>query len=91
MLRLRNLSSTLSRSALTRSMATQATLVYPIARRSDTIEQFKSKLNGTVSVRDPYDYLHDPENPETIDFVKSQATLTSNYLKGNPDAAKFKA
>ncbi|KAH9578092.1 Peptidase S9A [Trypanosoma melophagium] len=52
--------------------------VYPLASRSAATYM----LHG-VKVSEPYDYLEDPENPETKAFVQSQNRYFEDYLSGN--------
>ncbi|GAA94590.1 uncharacterized protein L969DRAFT_77992 [Mixia osmundae IAM 14324] len=59
---------------------------YPTAKRSGTVETFKSASQGSVEVPEPYDWLQaSASEPKVSSFVKSQAQLTESYLAKLPD------
>ncbi|GAA5986969.1 hypothetical protein JCM10908_000972 [Rhodotorula pacifica] len=62
---------------------------YPSTRRSDSVEHFKSATRGDVAVPDPYDWLHDPDSPETKKFVQEQGEFTRKYLDQYRDKERF--
>jgi prolyl oligopeptidase len=50
---------------------------YPTARRSDVAEDYHG-----IRVMDPYRWLEDPDNPETVAWVEAQNELTRSSLEG---------
>lgn len=52
-----------------------AKIVYPLARRSEAVYALHGK-----SIPEPYDYLEDPKNPETVKFVADQANLFQQWI-----------
>lgn len=63
---------------------------YPTVRRSDFVETFKSAKNGEVEVKDPYQWLHQPDSDETKRFVQDQGTYARAYLQQYKDGDKLK-
>lgn len=57
---------------------------YPPTRRTDLVET----LHGH-EIADPYRWLEDPDDPETVDWVRQQNEATEAYLAGLPDRAWF--
>lgn len=55
-------------------------LIYPAVRRAATTYQ----LHGRT-IPEPYDYLEDPGNAETKDFVTKQNELFQSYMKSSID------
>lgn len=53
---------------------------YPVIRRAAASYQ----LHGQT-IPEPYEYLEDPANPETVDFVNKQNDLFSSYMKSSQD------
>lgn len=64
---------------------------YPPARRSGTVETFKSASKGDVPVANPYDWMHEPDASETQAFVEAQSTFTQAYLDKFAYKNEFKA
>lgn len=65
---------------------------YPSVRRDETFEEvFKSQKRGEVSVKDPYNWLHEPDSAETKEFVQKQGDFARAYLQQQPDGDKLKA
>jgi len=62
---------------------------YPPTWRSDTVETFKSATRGDVKVPDPFDWLHHPDAPETVEWVNSQTDFTREYLDKYKDRKRF--
>jgi prolyl oligopeptidase len=62
------------------------TFRYPIARKSDVVEDF----HGTP-VADPYRWMEDPESPELRTWLEAQAQITDSYLDSNTDHDSVKA
>jgi prolyl oligopeptidase len=60
------------------------TATVPDTRRDDTVET----LHG-VSVADPYRWLEDPDSAETVDWVRRQNAVTTDYLDALPDRSWF--
>jgi len=52
---------------------------YPTTRQDDVSDNY----HGTV-VNDPYRWLEDDNSEETVDWVKRQNVVTSNYLQQIP-------
>ncbi|PLW39357.1 hypothetical protein PCASD_05015 [Puccinia coronata f. sp. avenae] len=54
----------------------------PVRRDPNASEHFQSKKNGTLTIHDPYNWLHEPpkQSKETQQFVTSQQALTRDYL-----------
>ncbi|KPA81880.1 putative mitochondrial Prolyl oligopeptidase [Leptomonas pyrrhocoris] len=52
--------------------------LYPIARRAAVSYQLHSH-----TIPEPYDYLEDPSNPETNEFVRQQNDAFANYMKSS--------
>eukprot|EP01124_Arcella_intermedia_P008269 TRINITY_DN151_c0_g1_i1.p1 TRINITY_DN151_c0_g1~~TRINITY_DN151_c0_g1_i1.p1 ORF type:complete len:722 (-),score=138.40 TRINITY_DN151_c0_g1_i1:410-2575(-) len=59
-------------------MSERESWVYPEAKRTSAV----TTLSCGQSVPDPYQWLEDPNSPETISFVDQQSKLTEDYLKG---------
>ncbi|ESL06947.1 prolyl oligopeptidase [Trypanosoma rangeli SC58] len=57
--------------------------LYPLARRSVAAYT----MHG-VNVPEAYDYLEDPENPETKSFVQAQYALFEDYLASDAELRK---
>jgi len=57
---------------------------YPSTRRGDLVET----LHGH-QIADPYRWLEDPDDPETVDWVRRQNEVTEGYLAGLPERAWF--
>ena len=52
-------------------------VLYPLARRSDISDDYHG-----VRVEDPYRWLENPEDPETIAWVEAQNALTRSQIDG---------
>nr|CRX78967.1 hypothetical protein ls5930a1_00049 [Leucosporidium scottii] len=63
---------------------------YPNVRRSDFVETFKSAKKGEVEVKDPYNWLHEPDSEETKRFVQEQGAYAKAYLQQYKDGEKLK-
>lgn len=64
---------------------------YPAVRRDESFsETFKSAAKGSVQVKDPYNWLQDPDSAETKQFVADQGAFTKKYLDQYEHASKFK-
>lgn len=61
-------------------------LAYPATRRSNTVN-----VHWGTSVADPYDWLEQPDAPETEQWVQKQNGLTHGFLKGCADKAPLEA
>ena len=57
---------------------------YPPTRRGDLVET----LHGQ-EIADPYRWLEDPDDPETIDWVRRQNEVTETFLAALPERAWF--
>ncbi|RNF09583.1 prolyl oligopeptidase [Trypanosoma rangeli] len=57
--------------------------LYPLARRSAAAYTMHS-----VNVPEAYDYLENPENPETKSFVQAQNALFEDYLTSDAELRK---
>lgn len=57
---------------------------YPQTRRDDLVET----LHGR-QIADPYRWLEDPDDPETVDWVRRQNEVTEAYLESLPERAWF--
>ena len=58
------------------------TLQYPVARKSDVVEDY----HGT-KVPDPYRWLEDPDSPETRGWIEAENRLTAAFLDAIPARA----
>ncbi|WAQ91880.1 hypothetical protein PtA15_15A272 [Puccinia triticina] len=60
----------------------KATPYPPVRRDPNSSEVFQSKQNGSVTIPDPYSWLHEPpkQSKETQQFVTRQQALTKDYL-----------
>jgi len=58
---------------------TKHSLAYPPARQDDVVENY----HGT-QVADPYRWLEDPSDSDTITWTKTENTLTHNYIDALP-------
>ena len=67
-------------------MATTARLSYPTTRRSEHVDVY----HGT-SIPDPYDWLENPDSPDTSSWVDAQNTLTQSFLATSPDRSALKS
>lgn len=56
---------------------------YPQSRRSDHVDVYKSKANGSVKVPDPYNWL-EQNSEETTRWVTAQEEYTREYLRSSP-------
>ena len=59
---------------------------YPHTRRADVVEI----LHGH-RIADPYRWLEDPDDPETVDWVARQNEVTEAYLSSLPERGWFRA
>ena len=66
-------------------MATTTRLSYPTTRRSEHVDVY----HGT-SIPDPYDWLENPDSPDTSSWVDAQNTLTQSFLATSPDRSALK-
>jgi prolyl oligopeptidase len=57
---------------------------YPLSRRGDVVET----LHGQ-QIADPYRWLEDPDDPETVDWVERQNTVSEAYLASLPERPWF--
>ncbi len=57
---------------------------YPLSRRGDVVET----LHGQ-EIADPYRWLEDPDDPETVDWVERQNTASESYLESLPERPWF--
>ena len=57
---------------------------YPLARRSDHIDVYKSEKHGEVRFADPYQWL-EKNTEETEQWVDAQEAFTRAFLDKNPD------
>ncbi|PWU89115.1 prolyl endopeptidase [Trypanosoma cruzi] len=57
--------------------------VYPLARRS-----MAAYTMHNMTVPEPYDYLEDPENPETKTFVNEQNAFFEEYFASEAELRK---
>ncbi|MBA7606626.1 Prolyl endopeptidase [subsurface metagenome] len=64
----------------------EVTWTYPEARQGDVVEDF----HGTP-VPDPYQWMKDPDSPETTAWVEAQNQLTRSYLDAIPEREAIKA
>ncbi len=63
-----------------------ADISYPPARRSDVADEFHGEL-----VADPYRWLEDPDDPETVAWITAENRLTQAVLATAPDRPMIKA
>ena len=56
---------------------------YPQSRRSDHVDVYKSKAQGSVNVPDPYNWLEE-NSEETTRWVTAQEEYTREYLHSTP-------
>lgn len=52
---------------------------YPLARRSDHVDEYKSESKGSVKVADPYQWL-EKKTTETDEWTTTQENFTRAYL-----------
>ena len=57
---------------------------YPLSRRGDVVET----LHGQ-QIADPYRWLEDPDDPETVDWVERQNAVSEAYLASLPERHWF--
>ncbi|HEY5980853.1 MAG TPA: prolyl oligopeptidase family serine peptidase [Microlunatus sp.] len=57
---------------------------YPLSRRADVVET----LHGR-EIADPYRWLEDPDDPETVDWVERQNAVSEAYLASLPERPWF--
>ena len=57
---------------------------YPFSRRGDVVET----LHGQ-QIADPYRWLEDPDDPETVDWVERQNAVSEAYLASLPERHWF--
>ena len=57
---------------------------YPLSRRGDVVET----LHGQ-QIADPYRWLEDPDDPETVDWVERQNAVSEAYLASLPERPWF--
>ncbi|KAF8529233.1 prolyl oligopeptidase [Hysterangium stoloniferum] len=62
---------------------------YPIARRADHFDTWKSEKNGDVKVHDPYIWL-ETYSDETEKWIDAQGAVTSKFLSQYPDSQKLR-
>jgi len=68
------------------SLVGRPALDYPIARRSDQVDEYHG-----VRVPDPYRWLEDVDSEETRAWIAAQNELTQSYLAGIPARAEIMA
>ncbi|KAI7938203.1 hypothetical protein MJO28_015123 [Puccinia striiformis f. sp. tritici] len=69
---------------LTRCYTKMSKWDYPAVHRDEnSAEVFQSKLKGSVTIPDPYSWLHEPpkQSKQTQEFVTNQEHFTKQYLK----------
>ncbi len=57
----------------------QATLTYPIAKKSDTVDTY-----GETKIADPYRWMEDLNSPEVKAWVEAENAVTFKYLDALP-------
>ncbi|TJX46909.1 S9 family peptidase, partial [Soehngenia saccharolytica] len=68
------------------SFAVEEGLVYPAARRDESVVD---NYHGML-VSDPYRWLEDPDAKEVKDFVEKQVQLTQSYIQNCETREKFR-
>jgi len=63
---------------------------YPQSRRSDHVDVYKSKAQGSVDVPDPYHWLEE-NSEETTRWVTEQEKYTREYLHSSPNWKRIEA
>ena len=61
---------------------------YPIAKRSDHIDVYKSATRGEVRVPDPYQWMEEYSD-EVDKWISAQERFTRSYLDKNVDRQKL--
>lgn len=61
---------------------------YPIAKRLDHVDVYKSAARGEVRVADPYRWMEDYSD-ELDKWTSAQDSFTRSYLDKNPDRQKL--
>lgn len=69
----------------TEKKAEQKKLVYPLTRKTDTVDSYFN-----TKIADPYRWLEDDKSAETSEWVKSENALTFDYLSKIPFRDKIK-
>lgn len=63
---------------------------YPKAKKVDKIDEYKTVDGSTVSVKDPYRWLEDPDSEATKKWIKEETELTDKYFKESKIMKKIK-
>jgi prolyl oligopeptidase len=63
---------------------------YPVARRSDHVDVYKSTAKGEVRVPDPYQWMEEYSD-ELEKWTSAQHTFSRSYLDQNTDRQKLEA
>jgi prolyl oligopeptidase len=73
-----------SKSRSARTVGSVHIVDYPLSRRGDVVET----LHGQ-EIADPYRWLEDPDDPETVDWVERQNVVTEAHLASLPERSWF--
>jgi len=61
---------------------------YPLTRRSDHVDVYRSEAGVEVKVSDPYDWL-EKDSEEQEKWLAAQEALARNFLDANPDRVRL--